>query len=55
MKISRKTRQAKAGKQLAEAIIETVHSFYLNDNALQYLQLLIETLEIEFKRRKGET
>ena len=52
MKISKKTRVAKAGKQLGEAIIEMVHLLYLNDNALQFLNMLISTLEYEFNQRK---
>lgn len=54
MKVSKNTRQARAGKKFAESIIETIHSFYLNDNALQYLQTLIETLNVEFNRRLKE-
>lgn len=54
MKISENTRPARAGKQEAESLIETVHLFFLNDNALQYLQALIKRLEAEFERRKAE-
>lgn len=54
LKISRTTRVANAGKRVAEAIIETVHLLYLNDNALEYLQTLTEGLNKEFKRRKKD-
>ena len=53
MKISRKTRPAKAGLLMAQAIIENVHLLYLNDNALEYLQTLTEGLNEEFEKRKG--
>jgi len=51
MKISDKTRPAKAGKQLGEAIIEFTHLLYLNDNALQFLKSLVKTLGKELSRR----
>jgi len=54
IKISENTRLARAGKQMAESLIETVHLLYLNDNALEYLQALIKRLEQEFARRKAE-
>lgn len=54
MKISEKTRPARAGDQMAEAIIEMIHLLYLNDNALEFLQTIIKKLEWEFKRRKHE-
>ena len=52
MKISENSRVAKAGKQMAEAIIEVVHILYLNDNALEFLQAIIKNLDREFERRR---
>ena len=52
MKISKNTRPTRAGKQEAESLIEMVHCFYLNDNALEFLQAIIERLKQEFERRK---
>jgi hypothetical protein len=37
---------------MAESLIEAAHNFYLNDNALQYLQALIKRLNQELKKRK---
>jgi len=51
MKISENTRVAKAGTQMAKAIIEMVHLFYLNDNALEFLQAILKELKLEFKKR----
>ena len=50
-KISKNTRLARAGKQEAESLIEIVHCFYLNDNALEFLQALIKRLKEEFEIR----
>lgn len=51
MKISEKTRVAKAGKAYAEAIIENIHLLYLNDNCLEYLNALVWPLQRELERR----
>jgi hypothetical protein len=45
-------RTIKAGKQIADAIIELVHLTYLDDNAIEILAGLIHALQIEFVRRK---
>lgn len=50
-KISEKTRVSRAGFNYAASIIENVHLFYLNDNALEYLNALLKGLKKEFKRR----
>ncbi len=52
LKISTKTRWAKAGAAQAAVIIENVHGLYLRDNALQYLNSLLPPLIKEFVRRK---
>ena len=52
MKISSNTSWARAGKQMAEAIVETVHGLYLRDNALQYIQAMLKVLNEELERRK---
>lgn len=54
VKISRNTRPSRAGEQMAESFIETVHLLYLDDNALEYLQTFIQRLTQEFDRRKEE-
>ena len=54
VKISEDTRVARAGTKIAEAIAEMVHLFYLNDNALEFLQAIIKKLGQEFERRKAE-
>ena len=51
MKISEKTRVAKAGTAHAEAIIETVHLLYLNTNCMEYLNAIIKPLRKELNRR----
>ena len=51
MKISEKARPAKAGAQTGRAIIEMVHLFYLDDNALEFLNAIVRVLTREFKRR----
>lgn len=53
MKISKNTRVARAGEQMAKAIVEMVHLLYLDGNALQFLQTLLEGLDSEFRRRKA--
>ena len=55
MKISKNTRVAKAGEKMANALIETVHILYLNDNALEYLNTLISILTAELTRRINES
>lgn len=50
-KISKDTRPAKAGKAMGKAIIENVHLLYLDDNALEYLNTLVSTLQKEFIKR----
>lgn len=54
MKISEKTRPAKAGHKMASSLIETIHLLYLDDNALEYLQGLTRDLNDELERRKKE-
>lgn len=51
LKISRNTRVSRAGEASAKAKIEDMHLLYLLDNALEYLQIYIETLDKEFTRR----
>ncbi|HEC66842.1 MAG TPA: hypothetical protein ENI23_16325 [bacterium] len=50
MKINEQTKCAKTGIQMAEAIITILH-LYLNDNALEILNTLIKTLQLEFQKR----
>ena len=45
-------RTAKAGKQMAEAILEFVNLMYLNDNAIQVLHWLIKILNYRLNVRK---
>ena len=54
MDISRKTRPARAGVQIAEAIIEMVHLMYLNPHALEFLNTFTETMNREFERRRTQ-
>ena len=54
MKISKKTRVARAGIQVGNAIIEMVHLMYLNDNALEFLKAITKTLNKEFRTRKDK-
>ena len=54
MRISEKTRPARAGVQLGKSIIEMIHLFYLNDNALEFLKGVAETLRKELGRRVKE-
>jgi len=54
MKISKNTRPALAGVQSAKAKIALVHLFYLNDNALEFLNTFTELMNREFERRKKE-
>lgn len=54
MKISSTTRVAKAGNAMGKAIIENVHLLYLNDNALEYLQAIVKSLQEEFINRLRE-
>lgn len=53
LKISRRTRPAKAGQQVALGIIDTTHVLYLDDNALEYQQGILEPVMKEFERRKA--
>lgn len=52
--ISRNTRPARAGRHMAESIIEMAHILYLDDNALEYLLGAVELLAFELERRKKE-
>ena len=45
------TRASKAGKQMAEAIIEMVHLMYQNNTALSFLVALNRRIFAEMKRR----
>ena len=47
-------RPEKAGKQLAETIIEMIHLMYQNNTALSFLWKLVALLEIELKKRQDE-
>jgi len=46
-----KSRPAKTGRQMADALISTIHILYLNDDALEYLNALIGKLNKEMERR----
>lgn len=51
-KVSERTRPARAGLQIGEAIVETINLLYLDDNAFEYLQAVIFSLSREMKCRK---
>ena len=46
------TRADKAGSEMGEAIIETVHLMYQNTTAIHYLRGLIIALQTERKSRE---
>lgn len=47
----RMTKPAKAGKKVAEGLIDTVHLMYQNKHAYQYLSALISGLKEELDQR----
>ena len=53
-KITEKTRPAKAGKQMGEALVENIHLLYLDKNAVCYLNSMLKVLLPEFDRRKKD-
>ena len=56
--ISENTRPAKAGKQLAKALLEIINLLYLDKNILCFLNSFLKNftkpLEVELERRKIE-
>ena len=48
------TRASKAGRLLAESIIEMVNLMYQKDTALNFMNPLVKLLSSELERRKRE-
>ncbi len=54
IKISSNTRQSRAGDLRGQSVIEDAHNFYLDMNALEYLNALKKKIDAEFAKRKAE-